>query len=113
MASSVREKVVEQIRAAKRAMRDAEKVVKTKLVRARDEKGRLKADDPSTPDVNEAWEEVPVEEKKPVKKAAAKKKAPAKKPAAKKSAKQLIEENNHGRCSNSGHEDHNFTRRDS
>lgn len=88
MASSVREKMVEQIRAAKRAMRDAEKVIKTKFVRARDEKGRLKADDPSTPDVNEAWEEVPVEEKKPVKKAAAKKKAPAKKkPAAKKSAK--------------------------
>ena len=39
MASSVREKVVEQIRAAKRAMRDAETVVKTKFVRARDEKG--------------------------------------------------------------------------
>ena len=36
MASSVREKVVEQIRAAKRAMRDAETMVKTKLVRARD-----------------------------------------------------------------------------
>ena len=26
-----------------------------KRVRARDEKGRLKADDPSTPDINEAW----------------------------------------------------------
>ena len=26
-----------------------------KRVRARDEKGRLKGDDPSTPDVNEAW----------------------------------------------------------
>ena len=112
MASSVREKVVEQIRAAKRAMRDAENVVKTKLVRARDDKGHYVKDDPTT-EVNEAWVEVPVEEKKPVKKAAAKKKAPAKKPAAKKSAKQLIEENNHGRCSNSGHEDHNFTRRDS
>ena len=112
MASSVREKVVEQIRAAKRAMREAENVVKTKLVRARDDKGHYVKDDPTT-EVNEAWEEVPVEEKKPVKKAAAKKKAPAKKPAAKKSAKQLIEENNHGRCSNSGHEDHNFTRRDS
>ena len=112
MASSVREKVVEQIRAAKRAMRDAETMVKTKLVRARDDKGHYVKDDPTT-EVNEAWVEVPVEEKKPVKKAAAKKKAPAKKPAAKKSAKQLIEENNHGRCSNSGHEDHNFTRRDS
>ena len=86
MASSVREKVVEQIRAAKRAMRDAENVVKTKLVRARDDKGHYVQDDPKT-EVNEAWVEVPVEEKKPVKKAAAKKKAPAKKPAAKKSAK--------------------------
>ena len=28
-----------------------------KKKRARDAKGRLKADDPSTPDVNEAWEE--------------------------------------------------------
>lgn len=112
MASSVREKVVEQIRAAKRAMRDAETIVKTKLVRARDDKGHYVKDDPTT-EVNEAWVEVPVEEKKPVKKAAAKKKAPAKKPAAKKSAKQLIEENNHGRCSNSGHEDHNSTGRDS
>jgi len=26
-----------------------------KRVRARDEKGRLKPDDPSTPDINEAW----------------------------------------------------------
>jgi len=86
MASSVREKVVEQIRAAKRAMRDAETMVKTKLVRARDDKGHYVKDDPDTIE-NEAWVEVPVEEKKPVKKAAAKKKAPAKKPAAKKSAK--------------------------
>ena len=112
MASSVREKVVEQIRAAKRAMRDAETMVKTKLIRARDDKGHYVKDDPDTIE-NEAWVEVPVEEKKPVKKAAAKKKAPAKKPAAKKSAKQLIEENNYGRCSNSGHEDHNTTGRDS
>ena len=112
MASSVREKVVEQIRAAKRAMREAETMVKTKLIRARDDKGHYVKDDPDTIE-NEAWVEVPVEEKKPVKKAAAKKKAPAKKPAAKKSAKQLIEENNHGRCSNSGHEDHNTTGRDS
>ena len=86
MASSVREKVVEQIRAAKRAMRDAETMVKTKLIRARDDKGHYVKDDPDTIE-NEAWVEVPVEEKKPAKKAAAKKKAPAKKPAAKKSAK--------------------------
>lgn len=35
--------------------------------RARTEDGHFKADDPSTPDVNEAWEEV---EKKPAKKTA-------------------------------------------
>ena len=29
--------------------------VETKKVRARDEKGRLLADDPNTPEVNEAW----------------------------------------------------------
>ena len=34
---------------------EPKKQVKKK--RARDSKGRLKADDPSTPDVNEAWEE--------------------------------------------------------
>ena len=34
----------------------------TKKVRARDEKGKLKADDPSTPDVNEAWTTVEVDE---------------------------------------------------
>ena len=31
----------------------------TKKVRARNSDGTLKADDPSTPDVNEAWEEAP------------------------------------------------------
>ena len=29
--------------------------VETKKVRARNDKGQLMADDPSTPDVNEAW----------------------------------------------------------
>jgi len=37
--------------------------VKTKKVRARNSDGTLKADDPSTPDVNEAWEEVPVKKR--------------------------------------------------
>jgi hypothetical protein len=41
--------------------------IKVEKVRARNDDGTLKADDPSTPDVNEAWEE------KPVKKAAPKK----------------------------------------
>ena len=31
----------------------------TKKVRARTKTGHYKADDPSTPNVNEAWEEVP------------------------------------------------------
>jgi hypothetical protein len=43
--------------------------LKVQKVRARNSDGTLKADDPSTPDVNEAWEE------KPVKKAAPKKTA--------------------------------------
>ena len=33
-------------------------------VRARNLDGTLKADDPSTPDVNEAWEEKPVAKKR-------------------------------------------------
>jgi hypothetical protein len=38
--------------------------VKTGKVRARNSDGTLKADDPSTPDVNEAWEEKPVKKKR-------------------------------------------------
>ena len=34
--------------------------LKVAKVRARNSDGTLKADDPSTPDVNEAWEEAPV-----------------------------------------------------
>ncbi len=34
-----------------------ELAVKAKKKRARNKNGTLKADDPSTPDVNEAWEE--------------------------------------------------------
>jgi hypothetical protein len=37
---------------------------KTEKVRARNSDGTLKADDPSTPDVNEAWEEKPVAKKR-------------------------------------------------
>ena len=36
----------------------------TKRVRARNDDGTLKADDPSTPDVNEAWEEKPAPKKR-------------------------------------------------
>ena len=35
--------------------------VETKLVRARDDEGKFVGDDPSTPDINEAWVEIPVE----------------------------------------------------
>jgi hypothetical protein len=36
----------------------------TAKVRARNENGTLKADDPSTPDVNEAWTDTPVKKKR-------------------------------------------------
>ncbi len=38
--------------------------IKTVPVRARNENGTLKADDPSTPDVNEAWTDAPVKKKR-------------------------------------------------
>lgn len=91
MVSSVREKIIEQIRSAKRMAKDAQEAVKNaqeavekgfdaavEKVRARTEEGHFVKDDPSTPE-NEAWVE------KPKKKAAPKKKAPAKKKTAKKS----------------------------
>jgi hypothetical protein len=34
--------------------------INVEKVRARNENGTLKADDPTTPDVNEAWEDKPV-----------------------------------------------------
>ena len=46
--------------------------------RARDAKGRLKADDPATPEVNEAYKGGKAPKKKAKKKPAAKKKAPKK-----------------------------------
>ena len=46
----------------------------TVLVRARNEDGTLKGDDPSTPDVNEAWVEKKVTKLKTTKKASTKKK---------------------------------------
>ena len=36
---------------------EPKKKAPSKKKRARDDKGRLKADDPSTPNVNEAWEQ--------------------------------------------------------
>ena len=47
--------------------------------RARTKKGTLKADDPSTPEVNEAWEGGKAPKKKAVKRKAAPKKAAKKK----------------------------------
>lgn len=38
--------------------------LKVEKVRARNSDGTLKADDPSTPEVNEAWEEKPVAKKR-------------------------------------------------
>jgi hypothetical protein len=42
----------------------ARRGVTIEKVRARNTDGTLKADDPSTPDVNEAWEEKPVKKKR-------------------------------------------------
>jgi len=41
--------------------------IKVEKVRARNDDGTLKADDPSTPDVNEAWVEKPVKKDAPKK----------------------------------------------
>lgn len=85
MVSSVREKIIEQIRHAKRAAKDAQEAVEkgletaVEMVRARTEEGHFVKDDPSTPE-DEAWVEKPKAKKKP----ATKKKATAKKKAAKK-----------------------------
>ena len=68
---SVRDKMIEQIRAAKRAASSVVQKIPVEMVRARNEEGHFVKDDPNTPE-NEAW----VEEK-PKKKEAAK--APAKK----------------------------------
>lgn len=92
MVSSVREKIIEQIRSAKRIAKDAQEAVKNaqeavekgfdaavEMVRARTEEGHFVKDDPSTPK-DEAWVEKPKAKKKP----ATKKKTTAKKKAAKK-----------------------------
>ena len=42
----------------------ARRGVGVQKVRARNTDGTLKADDPSTPEVNEAWEETPVVKKR-------------------------------------------------
>ena len=47
----------------------ARRGIGVKKVRARNKNGTLKADDPSTPDVNEAWEVKPVKKRgRPAKK---------------------------------------------
>lgn len=84
MTSSVRAKMVEQIKAAKQAVKAAEENLKKTWVRARNDKGHLIGDDPSTPDVNEAWVEAKENTPKPTPK---KKAAPKKKTATKKSTK--------------------------
>jgi|TARA_R110002124_G_scaffold7634_1_gene43283 hypothetical protein len=62
---SVRDKMVEQIRAAKRGTPIAEPVVEVVVeeVRARDENGHFVADNPATPE-NEAWTKEPAKKKK-------------------------------------------------
>ena len=62
---SVRDKMVEQIRAAKREAVAVEPVVEVVVeeVRARNENGHFIADDPATPE-NEAWTKKPKAKKK-------------------------------------------------
>ena len=50
------------------ALLDAGFAVEVKIKRARTAKGKLQADDPSTPDVNEAWEGGKAPKKKKAKK---------------------------------------------
>lgn len=79
---SVRDKMVEQIRAAKRAPVVVQETPVVEMVRARSEEGHFLKDDPSTPE-NEAWVE------KPAAKPKAKKKAGSKKNSASKKSKQI------------------------
>ena len=74
---SVRDKIVQQIRAAKKNIVE---VVETVKVRARTEEGHFVKDDPKTPE-NEAWVEKPKSEvkSKPKSKPKAKAKPKAKK----------------------------------
>ena len=78
MTSSINEKIKEQIKAKKAEMKKQESVASEEITRARDEKGHYMADDPSTPDVNEAWKGGKAPTKK-AKKSVKKKKTVAKK----------------------------------
>ena len=49
---------------ARRGLNPDGSPIKTTKVRARNENGTLKADDPSTPNVNEAWTDAPVKKKR-------------------------------------------------
>ena len=50
-------KIAEKLKKEKPSKKSPKKEDEPKKVRARDEKGRLVGDDPSTPDVDEAWVE--------------------------------------------------------
>ena len=49
---------------ARRGLNSDGSPIKTTKVRARNENGTLKADDPSTLNVNEAWTDAPVKKKR-------------------------------------------------
>jgi len=49
---------------ARRGLNPDGSPIKTTKVRARNENGTLKADDPSAPNVNEAWTDAPVKKKR-------------------------------------------------
>ena len=82
MTSSINEKIKQQIKEKKAQMKTQESIANQEIKRARDDKGHYVADDPNTPDVNEAWEGGKAPKKKT--KTSAKKKTVKKKTVSKK-----------------------------
>jgi hypothetical protein len=60
--------VIYQFIVNKEQYEELDKLKNTKVVRAKDDKGKYIADDPSTPDVNEAYKTVPKTTQAPAKK---------------------------------------------
>ena len=82
MTSSINEKIKQHIKEKKAQMKTQESIANQEIKRARDNKGHYVADDPNTPDINEAWEGGKAPKKKT--KTSAKKKTVKKKTVSKK-----------------------------
>ena len=74
MTSSINEKIKQQIKEKKAQMKTQESIANQEIKRARDDKGHYVADDPNTPDVNEAYVGGKAPAKKSTKKKTTKKK---------------------------------------